>query len=159
LRFQWVALILFSLVPIQSVFAATKDERDVRATIQKAMENWSALDASANAAYYTSSDRAVFFDFTPMEYVGWDNYRSEIEKAQEAIRHFQIVLNDDLTVKVVGRVAWAYCTWKMDFDYKDGTQRHLEGRLTEVLEKQNGIWKIVHEHASVPTPPGLEAEP
>jgi PhnB protein len=146
-------LILFSLVPIQSVFAATKDERDVRATILKAMENWSRLDADANAAYYTSSDHAVFFDFTPMQYVGWKTYVNEIKKAQESIRTFKIVLNDDLSVKVVGGAAWAHCTWKMDFDYKDGTQRHLEGRLTEVLEKQNGAWKIVHEHASVPTSP------
>ena len=39
----------------------------------------------------------------------------------------------------------------MDFHYKDGTTRHLEGRLTEVLEKLQGKWKIVHEHVSVPT--------
>ena len=155
MRFRWIALIVLSLVPIQNVFAATKNEQDVRATILKAMENWSRLDADANAAYYTSSDRAVFFDFTPMEYVGWETYKNEIKKAQETIRHFKITLNDDLSVKVVGRAAWAHCTWKMDFDYKDGTQRHLEGRLTEVLEKQNGAWKIVHEHASVPAPPKL----
>jgi ketosteroid isomerase-like protein len=152
LRFRWVALFVLSLLSIQNVFAATKDERDVRATILKAMENWSRLDADANAAYYTSSDRAVFFDFTPMEYVGWEKYKAEIEKAQETIRHFQILLNDDLVVKVVGKIAWAHCTWKMDFDYKDGSARHLEGRLTEILEKQNAVWKIVHEHASVPTP-------
>jgi ketosteroid isomerase-like protein len=152
LRFQWVALIALSLLSVQSVFAATKDEQAVRTTILRAMENWSRLDADANAAYYTSSNRAVFFDFTPMEYVGWENYKAEIEKAQETIRHFQIALNDDLIVRVVGKVAWAHCTWKMDFEYKDGTSRHLEGRLTEVLEKQSGAWKIVHEHASVPMP-------
>jgi ketosteroid isomerase-like protein len=55
-------------------------------------------------------------------------------------------------VRVVGKVAYAHCTWKMDFAYKDGSSLHLEGRLTEVLEKQSGTWTIVHEHASVPTP-------
>jgi ketosteroid isomerase-like protein len=142
-----------SLLPIENVPAANKEEREVRATILKAMENWSALDADANAAYYTSSDRAVFFDFTPMQYVGWKTYMNEIKKVQESIRNFKIALNDDLSVRVLGRAAWAHCTWKMDFEFKDGTRRHLEGRLTEVLEKQKGVWKIVHEHASVPLPP------
>jgi ketosteroid isomerase-like protein len=145
-------LIVSSLLPIRNGRAGDQDEQEVRATILKAMENWSQLDADANAAYYTSSDRAVFFDFTPMEYVGWETYKSEIKKAQETIGNFKIALNDDLTVKVVGKVAWAHCTWRMDFEYTDGSSRHLEGRLTEVLEKQNGAWKIVHEHASVPTP-------
>jgi ketosteroid isomerase-like protein len=116
------------------------------------MENWSALNADANQAYYTSSDRAVFFDFTPMQYVGWETYKNEIKKVQEAINEFKITLHDDLTVHVAGQLAWATATWKMDFRYRDGKARHLEGRLTEVLEKQKGKWRIVHEHASVPKP-------
>ncbi|MBZ5516674.1 MAG: nuclear transport factor 2 family protein [Acidobacteriia bacterium] len=116
----------------QTARALSRDEQEVRATIRKAMENWSALEADANAAYYTTSDRAVYFDFTPMQYVGWETYKNEIKKVQESIRDFKIMLNDDLDVRVVG----------------------LEGRLTEVLEKQRGKWKIVHEHASVPAPSG-----
>jgi ketosteroid isomerase-like protein len=131
--------------------AASKEKQKIRALIVKAMQNWSALNADANQAYYTSSDRAVFFDFTPMQYIGWETYKNEIKKVQESIRQFKISLNDDLTVHVVGRLAWATATWKMDFLYRDGKSQHLEGRLTEVLEKQRGKWKIAHEHASVPT--------
>ena len=145
-------LMALALAPTPFAHAADQDEREVRTVIRKAMENWSALEAAANEAYYTTSDKAVFFDFTPMQYVGWKTYRREIEKAQAAIREFKITLNDDLFVRVLGKVAWAHCTWKMDFVYKDGRRRHLEGRLTEVLERQNGRWRIVNEHASVPTP-------
>ena len=131
--------------------AASKEKQEIRAVILKAMENWSTLNADANAAYYTSSDRAVFFDFTPMQYIGWETYQNEIKKVQESIKQFKITLNDDLTVHVVGQLAWATATWKMDFLYQDGKTQHLEGRLTEVLEKQESKWRIVHEHASVPT--------
>lgn len=148
-----VGFVLFALVPVHTGWASGKDEQEVRNVIQKAMENWSTLNADANEAYYTTSDRAVFFDFTPMQYVGWKTYKSEIEKVQGLIEKFKITLNDDLSVRVLGKAAWAHATWKMDFVYKDGKQLHLEGRLTEVLEKQNGRWKIVHEHASVPTSP------
>ena len=89
-----------------------------------------------------------------MQYVGWETYKNEIKKVQESIRDFKIMLNDDLDVRVVGKVAYAHATWKMDFVFKDGTRRRLEGRLTEVLEKEKGKWKIVHEHASVPAPSG-----
>ena len=129
-----------------------REGREVRAVILKAMENWSALDAGSNAAYYTASDRAVFFDFTPMQYVGWTTYKSEIEEIQKSIRKFKITLNKDLTVRVAGRLAFAHGTWKMDFVFATGARRRLEGRLTEVLEKKKGKWIIVHEHASVPTP-------
>jgi ketosteroid isomerase-like protein len=132
--------------------AADRDAQAIRGTILKAMENWSALDPDANDAYYTASESAVFFDFTPMEYVGWDNYKSEIKKVSENIQSFKITLNDDLRVHHAGRLGWATATWKMDFHFKDGRTRHLEGRITEVLEKQKGRWKIVHEHASVPAP-------
>ena len=131
--------------------AADKQEEEIRAVILKAMENWSALNAEANEAYYTSSERAVFFDFTPMQYIGWETYKNEIKKVQESIKEFKITLNDDLTVHVAGQLAWATATWEMDFLSRDGKTQHLEGRLTEVLEEQKGKWKIVHEHASVPT--------
>jgi len=145
-------VLLGCLASAQAVGAASKDEIEVRQVILKAMENWSRLEADANEAYYTTSDKAVFYDFTPMQYVGWETYKNEIKKVQESIKEFKIILNDDLTVHVAGKVAWATATWKMDFQFKDGTTRHLEGRLTEVLEKQKGKWKIIHEHASVPTP-------
>jgi ketosteroid isomerase-like protein len=132
--------------------AASKARQEIRAVILKAMENWSALDADANQAYYTASDGAVFFDFTPMQYIGWETYKNEIKKVQESIREFKIALNDDLSVHVAGQLAWATATWKMDFLYHSGKTRHLAGRLTEVLQKQRGKWKIVHEHASVPAP-------
>ena len=145
---------MLAFFPVRLIQAARKEKQKVRAVILKAMENWSALDAEANEACYTASDRAVFFDFTPMQYIGWETYKNEIKKVQESIQKFRITINDDLCVRVVGAVAWGHATWKMDFVFKDGTRRHLEGRLTEVLEKQKGKWKIVHEHASVPTPNG-----
>jgi ketosteroid isomerase-like protein len=130
----------------------SRDVSEVWRIIFAAMKNWSELRADANQAYYTSSDQAVFFDFTPMQYVGWETYSTEIKKIQGSIKQFKITLNDDLAVRVLGRMACAHGTWKMDFVFTDGSRRHLEGRLTEVLEKQKGKWIIVHEHASVPTP-------
>ena len=130
----------------------SREAREVRRIIFAAMRNWSKLKADANRAYYTSSDQAVFFDFTPMQYVGWETYSSEIKKVQESIRSFKITLHDDLDVRVLGRMAYAHGTWNMDFRFTYGSRRHLEGRLTEVLEKRKGKWIIVHEHASVPTP-------
>jgi ketosteroid isomerase-like protein len=129
-----------------------KPEKAVQRVILEAMKNWSALDADANRQFYTSSDKAVFFDFTPMQYLGWKTYVSEIKKVQKSIKRFKIALNDDLQIHVQGHFAYAHCTWKMDFLFIDGTRQKLKGRLTEVLEKRKGNWVIVHEHASIPTP-------
>ena len=129
-----------------------RDEREVRRVITRAMQNWSALDADANRVFYTSSNKAVFFDFTPMQFVGWRHYVSEIKKVQKTIRKYQIRLHQDLRVRVLGKSAYAHCTWTMNFAMTDGTRRSLRGRLTEVLEKSRGKWIIVHEHASVPAP-------
>ena len=130
----------------------TNNKQQVRNAIVNAMRNWSELDAEANREYYTSSNRAVFFDFTPMQYVGWKTYIGEIKKVQRSIRTFKITLNDDLKVIVDGNMAFAHGTWRMKFAFTDGSRRNLAGRLTEVLVKRKGRWIIVHEHASVPTP-------
>ena len=128
-----------------------RDAREVRRVIIKALENWSALDADANRELYTSSGKAVFFDFTPMQYVGWRTYVTEIKKVQTKIRKFQIKVNSDMRVHVLGKLAFGHCTWAMNFVFANGVRRRLAGRLTEVLEKRGGKWIIVHEHASVPT--------
>jgi len=138
------------LAAASGALAADKEVAQIRETILKAMENWSALNAEANEGLYTKSERAIFFDFTPMQYVGWQTYKAEIDRVTESIREFKITLNDDLTVHRRGHVAWATSTWKMHFHFKDGKIRNIEGRLTEVLEKIRGKWVIVHEHASVP---------
>jgi len=140
-----------SILKRKSIHASPRDVREVRRVILKAMENWSALDADANRKLYTSSDNAVFFDFTPMQFVGWRTYVSEIKKVQKTIRRFQIKLNKDMKVRVSGELAFAHCTWTMSFTFSDGSRRRLAGRLTEVLAKSDGKWIIVHEHASVPT--------
>ena len=130
---------------------SNRDSHQVRHVIFAAMKNWSELDAEANRVYYTSSNKAVFFDFTPMQYVGWKTYIGEIKKVQETIRRFRITLNDDLAVRVHGTMAYAHGTWKMNFVFTNGSRKRLAGRLTEILVKRKGKWIIVHEHASVPT--------
>ena len=146
--------IVVGLLLVQGVGAAElkadTDAQDVRATILKSAAGWSTLNPDNNDPIYTSSDRAVFFDVAPMQYVGWAAYKEGFRKGFAGFKDMKLALNDDLAVHRAGNLAWATTTWKLDGHLKDGKDVHLEGRTTLLLEKQNGKWVIVHEHYSVP---------
>lgn len=145
-----VMTLLTGLLLANGAWAADKPEQEIRATILKTAENWSTLNPESNDPYYDQDSRAVYFDVAPMQYMGWANYKEGFRKVFGGFKDLKLVLNDDLAVHRAGNLAWATTTWKADGHLKDGKEVHLEGRTTLVLAKQNGKWKVLHEHYSVP---------
>jgi len=147
-----VARLLFSSILLLTLSARAADREDqaIRETIVNSVQNWSDLKIDANDAYFTSDPQAVFFDVTPLKFTGWVDYRESIKEFIKTFHDQKIQMNNDLTVRRAGKFAWATFTWNTVVNFKDGRTIHLQGRSTEVLEKQGGKWKIIHEHWSVP---------
>jgi len=150
-RAIWLALIC-ALFLAGSGWAADKEEQAIRTTITKAFANWSALNPDANDAYYAPEANAVWFDIAPMQYQGWDNYKQGVKKLSEQLDGANIAIHDDLAVHRKGSLAWATFTFTAEIRPKGGSPQQLEARGTEILEKKNGKWVIVHEHLSAPAP-------
>jgi ketosteroid isomerase-like protein len=152
MRHVVLAAVLCGLFLATGAWAADKDEQAIRETILKAYQNWAALNPDANNAYYAPDAKAVWFDLAPLQYVSWENYREGCKKGNEGLESANLKVHDDLAVNHRGNVAWVTYTWTAELHFKGGKVERSEARGTDVLEKRQGKWTIVHEHVSFPAP-------
>jgi uncharacterized protein (TIGR02246 family) len=128
----------------------SEGDTEIRTTLQQLYAAWSDLDPAKAAKFYAKDANLTFFDVAPFKYSGWSEYAAGVPKAFADYRSAKFTLNDDLTVHRQGSLAWATSTWQADLTKKDGSNQHLEGRYTAVLEKRDKNWLVIHEHMSVP---------
>jgi len=147
-----LAVLVLGVVMAGSAQAADSEAAAIRATIEKAYQNWGALNPDANDALYSAQGDTAWYDISPMQYKGWADYKAGTKKLFEGFKDLTFTIGDDLSVNREGKVAWVTLTWKGVAHLKDGKELRLEGRGTEVLQKQKGKWIIVHEHVSLPAP-------
>jgi ketosteroid isomerase-like protein len=84
---------------------------------------------------------------------GWADYRDhhlgpEMKEMQNTKYSFS-----DMKIHVSGNTAWATMKYSIAADVGEaGKTRHVDGGglATAVLEKRDGLWRIVHWHSSAP---------
>jgi ketosteroid isomerase-like protein len=130
---------------------STDTDAEIRLTLEKLYAAWSDLDPAKTAPFYAKDPNLTFFDVAPMKYNGWAEYAAGVPEAFAAYRSGKFTLNDDLGLHRQGNWAWVTATWRAELTKKDGgSEEHLEGRYSVILEKRGNKWLIVHEHMSVP---------
>ena len=159
-RRNFIALVAISLLSTLALSAESQSrsgprqlaasDAEIRATLEKLYAAWSDLDPAKTAQFYAKDADLAFFDVAPMKYNGWAEYAAGVPQAFAAYRSGKFTLNDDLGVHRHGSWAWATATWHAELTKKDGSQEHVEGRYSAVLEKRGEQWLVVHEHMSVP---------
>ena len=86
-----------------------------------------------------------------MKYQGWDDYEQGIQtNLFDKMPKFILSANDDLHLTRRDNLAWTTFTWHLSAQLNDGTPIETDGRQTDIWEKQNDQWLIVHEHISTP---------
>jgi ketosteroid isomerase-like protein len=130
---------------------ATGDKAAIEALEQQYIKAFNAKDVNAIMAIYAPGDQLFVFDAVPpRQYAGWDAYKKDWE---ELFAAFPGPLTDsmtDLSVTVVGPVAYAHHVEGGHFARKDGTRVDVVVRVTDVFRKLHGKWLIVQEHVSFP---------
>jgi ketosteroid isomerase-like protein len=111
---------------------------------------WSTLDASKAAPFYAKDPNLAFFDVTPLQYKGWQDYEDGFKKATADYKSLEVTLEPDFRAMQLGNIAWATYTFDLVVQPKTGDVVKQQGRGTDVLEKRGERWLIVHEHVSVP---------
>jgi ketosteroid isomerase-like protein len=125
--------------------------------LQQILNAWSMMDPDAAAKYYAKDADLVFFDLTPLQYKGWDDYYLGTKKLFQNYQSLNIRLNEDANVHYKGDLAYATATWNVLGTLNDGTQQKLDLRWTVILERRNGEWVVVHEHVSAPLTEAMAA--
>jgi ketosteroid isomerase-like protein len=126
----------------------THDEKTAVATV---IEDWSKAISNKNAAQVLShlADDVVQFTLAPpLRYQG-----KEAEDLQGWFDTWEGPIgieSRDMAISAGSDVAFATSLVRMSGTKTDGEKPDVWFRQTLGLIKQNGTWKIVHQHASVP---------
>lgn len=126
----------------------THDEKTAVATVIK---DWSKAISNKNAAQVLShlADDVVQFTLAPpLRYQGKgaEDLQGWFDTWEGPIG----IESRDMAIAAGNDVAFATSLVRMTGQKTDGEKPDLWFRQTIGLIKQNGIWKIAHEHASVP---------
>lgn len=145
------ALVVFP-APVHAADAvASRDKVAIDALETDFVAAFNAKDVSAIMRVYEPGSDLFVFDVTPpRQHVGWADYKADWESTFRTMPpkfHFSI---SDLSVTVVGPVAYGHSVQTVAFTRANGSKGGFIVRVTDVYRKIHGRWLIVQEHVSVP---------
>jgi ketosteroid isomerase-like protein len=130
---------------------AVDDKAGIEALEQQYIKAFNAKDVNAIMAIYAPGDQLFVFDAVPpREYPSWEAYKKDWEGLFAAYPGPITDTMEELSINIVGQVAYAHHVEAGHFSRKDGTGVDVVVRVTDVFRKLNGKWLIVQEHVSFP---------
>jgi ketosteroid isomerase-like protein len=131
--------------------ASSRDKSAIEALEARFAAAFNAKDVNAIMRVYEPGPGLFVFDVTPpRQHVGWADYKADWEgvlKGTPGPIRFSI---SDLSVTVVGPVAYGHSIQRLRFTRANGSQAEFDVRVSDVYRKIRGRWLIVQEHVSVP---------
>jgi ketosteroid isomerase-like protein len=101
-------------------------------------------------SYYDGTDRLIIFDaIPPLKYSGTEAWRKNLEGFVAAYNPGILEITE-LQIVNDGKIGYAHSIQHFTGTDKSGKKVEMAFRVTDCLEKENGKWKIVHEHNSMP---------
>jgi uncharacterized protein (TIGR02246 family) len=86
---------------------------------------------------------------TPLQFAGAQAIRGNVEELFGSLRSLSIKLRD-LAVHGDRQLAIARCILELTAVGPRGRTARMTCRITDCWQKENGRWRIIHEHASMP---------
>jgi uncharacterized protein (TIGR02246 family) len=130
--------------------AAPSDEAQIRTLEKQFSAAFEAKDVPKIMTFYASDGLFVFDVVPPRQYAGAAAYRKDWENLFAGTSGPMKFSVSDLSVTVVGTVAYGHSIQSVNWTGKNGKPGAMVVRVTDVYRKINGKWLIVQEHASVP---------
>lgn len=148
--------LIFILLFLSVIFSCSKKENvvskksDVTEVITKLFTSCELEDMELLSSIMAHDEDMVYFGTNLAEYhVGWEAWKTSLLEQWAAIDETKII-STDLAVFIsnTGEVAWFSDISNWKFKINDNSMKLNNVRITGVLEKRKGRWKIVQLHAS-----------
>lgn len=149
--------LLVSLLPLPAAgqspsrpATASVTQKEFQTLIDRYYAAWNTGDPEKAAPLYAKDPDLVFYDITPLQYVGWAAYKKGVSAVFASFASAKFTPRDDLRATRRGSIAWTTVTWHLSGKKKNGQAVEMDGRHTAIWELRGGHWLIVHEHFSAP---------
>jgi ketosteroid isomerase-like protein len=84
---------------------------------------------------------------------GWPELERYLAIVEGAFDRVTAMTIDDLSIDVLGDVAYAFFTYHFEAETPGGDEPFVvDGRDTLILRRTGGAWRIIHYHGSPPGP-------
>jgi len=130
--------------------AAPSDEAQIQALEKQFVAAVQAKDPAKIMAVYAPEGLFVFDLVPPRQYVGQAAYKKDWENVFAGTVGPVKFSVSDLSVTVVGPVAYGHSIQTISWTGKNGKAMSAVVRVTDVYRKIGDKWLIVQEHVSVP---------
>jgi len=131
--------------------SATSDRAAIEALESSYVEAFDTRDVDGIMASYARGRQLFVFDaIPPREYPSWDDYKRDWETLFSQFPGPASDKMSELSITVVGTVAYGHHIEDSVFTQKDGTKKEFVVRVTDVYRKVKDKWLIVQEHVSFP---------
>jgi uncharacterized protein (TIGR02246 family) len=126
------------------------DEVQIRALLDRIAVAVKAKDiVSVMKAYLRSDELFVFNMGVPRHLSGSDALRQDWQDFFNQATRPNLEV-EDLSITVVGKVAYSHAIMHSSWTKVDGTHKELMASVTDVYRKIDGKWLIVQDHWSIP---------
>lgn len=140
-----------AFVDLQAQRPAAADKAAIEALVKKYNDGFNARNVDMIMSCYAPGKGLFVFDaIPPREYPSWDDYKKDWEGLFAAFPGPTVNKVSELSITVVGPVAYSHDIQSGSFTRKDGSKLNAVVRATDVYRKINGRWLIVQEHVSFP---------
>jgi ketosteroid isomerase-like protein len=150
--------LIFILLFLSVIFSCSKKENvvskksDVTEVITTLFASYELEDMQLLSGITVHDEDMVNFGTNLAEYnVGWEAWKTSLLKQWATIDETKIISTDlAVFISETGDVAWFSDITNWKFKIRDNSMKLNNVRITGVLEKRKGRWKIVQVHASAP---------
>lgn len=111
---------------------------------------WNAYDVNSLAEIY-HPDCLVFDSLPPPSISGWKKFRKVVERVAKEFSDIRLKTFDRETrvdERIDDRIGYVTSRYKIQAK-RGGAKYRASGRWTEIYEKRDGVWRLVHLHSSV----------
>ncbi len=152
-----LAAIAVPLLPVPPACAQSREERDIRALVDRTIQSVSTVDPAVARKIMTEygSDAGPFFPPFAASLNSVADVESDLVQTLGRLSARTLTPTGPVKIKVERNMGWATFPWKADVTFKDGTRRSFDGRATMTVVREGRNWKIAHWHLSLPAPPPL----
>ena len=148
-----VLMASFSLAACQApAVDVAQDESAVRQQLEMYVKSVNAADDAIASEVYAQSPNIVVV--TPLgRYQGWESVRDELYvKFLQGAFMKRDLRPSNVSVQIMGDSAWLAYDWEFAGTLANGQPTASKGWETQVYERTDRGWRIVHLHYSVPPP-------